>query len=268
LRIITLASGKGGVGKTVLAANIGVVLAESGYNVLLFDADLGLANLDVVLGVKSEVTVQHAIDGIASLREVMVEGPAGVRVITGSSGVGKMIRLSRKRLEAFLQQLSEIEKEIDFLIFDAAAGADAKVITFLRTADEALLVTTPDPTSIVDVYAVAKVLFRNKPDALVRILVNMVENEQQAQRVFSAVQSAVTKFIDKPVHYGGFVHFDPLAAQLVRERTPFVQAAPNLPASRDVKSIAAKIIHMSRSLEDTAVDHLRSGSTPSGRKAA
>lgn len=268
MRIITVASGKGGVGKTILTANIGVALAESGYNVLLFDADLGLANLDVVLGVKSEVTIQHAIDGITSFRKLIVKGPSGVNVVTGNSGVGKMLRLSRKRLEAFLQQVSDVEKETDFLIFDAAAGADAKVMTFLKSADEALLVTTPDPSSIIDVYSVVKVLFRNKPDAFVRILVNMAECEEQAKKVFSTIQSAVTKFIDKPVHYAGYVHFDQSAAQIVRQRIPFVKSAPNLTASRDIKKVASGMVHISRSLEGTAASHLRSTTAHSGRKAA
>jgi flagellar biosynthesis protein FlhG len=241
LRIITVASGKGGVGKTTLVGNLGVALAQNDNRVVLFDGDLGLANLDVVLGVKSETTLQHAIEGVASLKDIMVSGPAGVKVVTGSSGIGKMLRLSRKRLEAFLAQISEIESDTDYLIFDAAAGADAKVMTFLKMADEALLITTPDPSSIVDAYATAKILFRNKPDAVVRIIVNMVESKEQASKVFNALQSAISKFIDKPVYFGGYVRLDLRAAECARMRKPFVQADPSSPASKDMKSLAISL---------------------------
>ncbi|OFX16850.1 MAG: hypothetical protein A2Z18_09950 [Armatimonadetes bacterium RBG_16_58_9] len=180
-----------------------------------------------------------------------------------------MIRLSRRRLEAFLPQVCEIEEETDFLVFDAASGADAKVTTFMRSADQVLLVATPDPASIVDVYATAKVLFRNRPDAFVQIVVNMVEDEHQAQRVFAAVQSATNKFIGGAVYYGGFVRLDRRAAQLARQRQVFVEVAPDLPASRDIRAIAARLNAISpQSSSETGVKRLRSAFSPVRRKAA
>jgi flagellar biosynthesis protein FlhG len=241
LKVITVASGKGGVGKTTLVANIGIALAESGNRVVLFDGDLGLANLDVVLGVKSGVRVQHVIDGSASLKDAMVEGPAGVKVISGDSGLGKMIRLSRKRLETMLEQAKELAPITDFLIFDASAGADAKVITFARAADEVVLIVTPDPASIVDAYATAKVLFRSKPDARVWVVVNMVESKEQAQKVYRALQSAVKEFVGKPVHFGGSVSFDTRVSSCNRSKSPFALKAPDSQVSRELRTVACMI---------------------------
>jgi flagellar biosynthesis protein FlhG len=241
LRVITVASGKGGVGKTTLVANIGIALAQSGHRVVLFDGDLGLANLDVVLGLKSDVRLRHAVEGAASLIDATVEGPAGVRVIAGDSGLGKMIRLSRKRLEALLGQVKEFASTTDFLFFDAAAGADAKVMTFARAADEVVLVVTPDPASIVDAYTTAKVLFRTKPEAQVRVVVNMAESQEQALKVFRAVESTVKEFVGKTVYFSGCVLFDSRVSSYNRGKSPFVLSAPSFHISRDVRTVAGMI---------------------------
>lgn len=242
MNTIAVASGKGGVGKTTLTANLGVALARKNKRVVLFDADLGLADLDVMLGVKAEASVQDAIDGVVGLREVMVEGPAGVKLIPGSSGVAKMMRLSRKRLEGFLEELTDLSKDTDYLIFDASAGADARVVTFMRAADSVLLVATPDPASITDAYATIKVLHRYQRDANVRVLVNMAENEQQGAKVFDVIQSIATKFLKKDLTYAGCVRYDPLAVQMVRQRKSFMESAPMSPASCDLRKVAESLV--------------------------
>lgn len=241
VNVIAVASGKGGVGKTTFAANLGVALAASGSRVVLFDADLGLANLDVVLGVKSVLNIQHVVDGFASIPEVAVQGPGGTRVVTGGSGVSTMLRLSRKRLEALLSRTSELQDTTDVIIFDAASGVDAKIMTFLKFADRTILVTTPDTASIVDCYTTAKVLFRYKKDADVGVVVNRVKDEGQAQKVYETVKSAAWTFLRKPVKYLGSVREDPAAMEITQARKPFVTAAPRLPASKDIAAIAATI---------------------------
>ena len=242
MKIITVASGKGGVGKTTLTANLGVALASSGQRVVLFDADLGLANLDVVLRLKTDLTVQHVLQGVVPMSEAAVQGPAGIRVVTGSSGIGAMLRLSRKRLEALLSQVRELEDSTDILIFDAASGADARVMTFLKMADQAILVTTPDPTSVVDCYSTAKVLFRCKKDAMVRVVVNQVKDDDQARRSFDAIESAARTFLHKQVSYLGCVREDRAAAEMARTRGPFVLDAPDLPVSNDIRALAADLV--------------------------
>lgn len=152
-----------------------------------------------------------------------------------------MIRLSRKRLGAFLEQTRELASTTDLLIFDAAAGADAKVMTFARAADEVVLVITPDPASIVDAFATAKVLFRSEPDAKVRVVVNMAESQEQALKVYRALESAVRQFIKKTVYYSGGILFDSRVSSCNRNKTPFVLGERSLHVSQDVRRVAGLI---------------------------
>jgi flagellar biosynthesis protein FlhG len=241
LKTIAVASGKGGVGKTTLVANLGVALALCGQRVVLFDADLGLANLDVVLGIKADINIQHVLEGIVRMPECAVQGPAGVRVIMGSSGISTMLRLSRKRLAALLAQTSELADTTDFLIFDCASGADARVMTCLMAADEVILVTTYDPASIVDCYSTAKVLFRYRHDAQISVVVNEAPNEVSARRAYETIASAAQEFLQKPIGYLGFVTEDRGVAEVTRKRKPFVLARPDLTASGHVMRLASSL---------------------------
>jgi flagellar biosynthesis protein FlhG len=238
MKIFAVASGKGGVGKTTASANLGVALASAGQRVVLVDADLGLANLDVALGIQTDVTLQHVVEGLASFFDAAVAGPAGVRVVAGGSGISRMLRLSRVRLEALLSRLSELRDTTDVVILDVSSGADPRVMTFLKAADEAILITTPDPASIVDCYSTAKVLFRYKKDAVVNIVVNKVSDEKQARCIFESIRSTSTRFLGRTVHYLGFVREDKKAAEISATRKPFVLANPDLSASLDVRSLA------------------------------
>jgi flagellar biosynthesis protein FlhG len=222
MKIISVASGKGGVGKTTFTANLGVALARSGQRVVLFDADLGLANLDVALGLQSEMNVQHVVKGFATISDAAVEGPDGVRVLTGGSGIASLIRLSRKRLQRVLEQIACLESGTDVLIFDTASGVDPKVMTFLQMANEVVLVTNPDPSSVIDAYTTAKVLFRYKKDASISVVVNRSLDENQAHVAFETIRSAARKFLHKQVQYLGSVREDPAAARIAHTRKAFV----------------------------------------------
>lgn len=243
MRTYAIASGKGGVGKSTLSANLGCAMTQKGWNVLLFDADLTLANLDIMLGVKPQFTLQHVLADAKTLKEVITPSHYGVGLVAGGSAVSSIMRAGKKRIGKFLGQVAEIQEEYDALIFDLSAGLDNKVLTFCRLVDELVAVTTPDPAAILDVYALAKVTFRYRPDALIRVVVNQCENETEAKSIFAKLQAATQNFLNQDLEYGGFVRADAEAAECVRLRTPFVYAHPELPASKDVSKLAADLMH-------------------------
>ncbi|HZH97464.1 MAG TPA: MinD/ParA family protein [Fimbriimonadaceae bacterium] len=242
MRTIAVTSGKGGVGKTNLSANLGIQLVARGMKTVIFDADLGLANLDVVLGVRAQYTLQHVLSGERQLKDLVTGGPGGVKFIAGGSGVEALVNLSGVQLDRFLTQMAEFERFTDILIFDTGAGIDGTVMTFLQAADEVLLVATPDPASMTDAYATAKALFVRKPDAVIRLVLNMVTDEAHAKAVFTKLQTIAQQFLGKNLIYGGHVRHDPKALQWIRKRQPFSFADPNLVASQDVKAIAASLL--------------------------
>lgn len=243
MRIVSITSGKGGVGKTNMAANLGIALSQLGNRVVLFDADLGLANLDVILGTSAEYSLHHAIDGNLCLSEVIANGPGGIRFLSGGAGVSKLINISKKRLQNFLQEFAQLESTTDFLIFDTGAGVDGRVMTFLRAAHEVVVVVTPDPASIADAYATMKVLLRLKPDANIKVLMNQVDCERQAEAVYRKLNDIAGHFLDANLSYLGSVRHDAEIGQWVRLRQPFVLAEPRLNASKDVVALAKKMGH-------------------------
>lgn len=244
MRTIAVTSGKGGVGKTNLSANLGIQLARKGRRVVIFDADLGLANLDVVLGVPATYTLQHVLSGERTLTQVLTDGPAGVRFIAGGSGVEALVNLSGPQLERFLSELAELERSTDILIFDTGAGIDGNVMTFLQAADETLLICTPDPASITDAYATAKALWTRRPDATVRVILNMVLDDAHAKAVYTKLRMITEQFLGKSLLYGGHVRQDNRALECIRKRRPFSLVNPALPASQDVTAIASGLLGM------------------------
>lgn len=258
MRVIAVTSGKGGVGKTNLSANLGIALSQFGYRVVLFDADLGLANLDVVLGVSAEYSLHHALDGNLCLAEVMAAGPGGIRFVSGGSGISKLINISRKRLQTFLMELAQLEESTDVLLFDTGAGVDQRVLTFLRASDEVVVVVTPDPASITDAYATIKVLLRNQKNANIQVLMNQVESERQGEAIYRKLNDIAAHFLEADLSYLGCVRQDHEIVAHIRSRHPFVLADPRLKASRDVVDIAKAIGNRAKlfGLEDGLVERL------------
>lgn len=244
MRTIAITSGKGGVGKTNISANLGIQLARRGRRVVVFDADLGLANLDVVLGVSAPYTLQHALTGEKSLPEIVANAYVGMRFIAGGSGVEGLVNMSGPQLDRFLSELSDLERSTDILIFDTGAGIDSTVMTFLQAADETLLVCTPDPASVTDAYATAKALWTRRPDANIRVILNMVVDDAHAKAVFAKLKSITEQFLGKTLLFGGYVRADARALDCIRKRRPYSLADPSLPASQDVTAIAASLLGM------------------------
>ncbi|MCX7800896.1 MAG: P-loop NTPase [Fimbriimonadales bacterium] len=241
MRTIAITSGKGGTGKTTVAINLSLALAEAGSRVVLFDADLQLANVDVAMNLKPERSLQHVVAEEARLRDVLVVGPKGVRVACGGSAIRALMTAGPKRLALFFEQIEELASDTDFLLFDTSAGLDNRVQAFVQRANETLVVTTPDPTSVTDAYAAIKTFLRKEPMAAIAVLPNMVSGDKEGETLHHTVQAITKAFLSRGVDYHGCVRSDPRLAVSARRRTPLLELAPNSPAAQDVRRIAARL---------------------------
>ncbi len=247
MRTLAIASGKGGVGKTSLAANLGLALARYGRPCVLFDADLALANLDLLLGVRPEFNLQHVLAEEKTLAEIVQPGPEGVGLIAGGSGVGMLMQSGPKRLAKFFEGLEALSAETDTLIFDTGAGLDTRVMAFARAADEVMVVATPDPASLTDAYAFVKVLTRRQPEVRLGLTFNCVQDEAQGRALFEKLQAVCHRFLDKDLEYLGSVREDPHAVRAARERRPLLLSAPRSDAAQDIVRLAGRLMQLSRS---------------------
>lgn len=240
-RVIAVSSGKGGVGKTNTCVNLGIALAQKGARVVLLDADLGLANVEVLLGINSLYNLQHVVSGQQSMMDVVVDGPGGIQVVPGSSGIAKIADLGPIARENVLRGLEELQRHTDYILIDTMAGIGQNAVAFAIAADEVLLVTTPEPSSIVDAYATIKTVFHQRPDAVFRVIVNQVMNKQQAAAVAHKLSDVTGRFLERNVAFAGFIPRDPRVMQAVMQTVPYILRYPNAPASRAVETIAARL---------------------------
>ena len=241
MKTYAITSGKGGVGKTSLSTNIGIALVQSGAKTILFDADLQLANVDVALGIQPEYTLQHVVAEEMPLVDVICDAPGGLRVIAGGSAIGTLMTAGPKRMGTFLSQIADLSQETDYLLFDTSAGLDNRVMTFCKFADEVILVTTPDPTSVTDAYATAKVALKRAPGKPIGVVVNMASSEADAQQVYRTLADIARRFLGAELNFLGFVAMDPKVTSCNRKRVPFLVGAPDCGAATQVRAIATKL---------------------------
>jgi flagellar biosynthesis protein FlhG len=248
-RVLTVASGKGGVGKTNVAANLAICMAASGKEVLLLDADLGLANLDIVLNVKARYTLAHVISGQRSLEEVILKGPGGIRLICGASGLTQMADLNEFQRQRLLQEMTKLEHQFDVIVIDTGAGISRNVLSFCDAADHTVVVTTPEPTSITDAYAVIKCLSKNRSGMKLSLLVNMALSRQEAKNVYQRIAGVAQKFLSVIVYEAGYILRDDHVIEAVKQREPVVLAYPRCQAGHCYLALAGKL---NRAAEVTA----------------
>jgi len=245
-RTIAVTSGKGGVGKSNTAVNLALELSRLGRRVSLLDADLALANADILLGLTPQYHLGQVLAGQRTLDEVIIELDRGVRLIPGGSGIEELANLSHEQHTRLIAELRAMEEASDYMLIDTAAGIADNVTGVLRAAAEVIVVTTPDPTSVVDAYAMIKVLHRYSPSKIIRIVVNDVVGLGDAEQVFSQLHAAAKRFLNHPLRYLGAVPRDSELAEAVREQTPVVEYAPEAPASRAFR-LMAKHLDQTRS---------------------
>ena len=238
-RVIAVTSGKGGVGKSTVSINLATALAAAGSRVTLLDADLGLANIDVLLGLSATRTLANVIDGECGLRDILLDGPAGVQIVPASSGVQRMAELTEAERVGLMHAFSDLEGTMDVMVVDTAAGIAANTLQFCEASQEVVIVVCNDPASIADAYATIKVLNLRTRRTRFRVLVNMAHSDHEARDIFARLVKATDRFLDVALDFVGVIPFDRCVAQAARRRAPVVSAYPASPAGTAFKRLAA-----------------------------
>lgn len=238
-RVFAVTSGKGGVGKTNVVGNLAIACQRMGKKVLVLDADLGLANIDIIFGIHPECTIGETIRGEKDLSAVIAEGPEGVAVIPASSGIQELAHLSDGQKANLLSEFDGLNKSFDLLLIDTGAGISSNVIFFNLAAEERIIVITPEPTSMTDAYALMKVLFFNHGIKDFLLLSNMVKDENQGRKVYENLSRVVVKFMRGVcVDYAGCIPWDGLLQKGVSRREPVICCYPESPSSRGFRALA------------------------------
>lgn len=242
-QVIAITSGKGGVGKTHVVVNLAIALRRAGQRVAIFDADFGLANVDVFLGLTPTFHLGHVIEGTLPLKSIILEGPEGIHIIPASSGIQELTDLSEVKRSQLLFQLRQVVDSYDFILIDTAAGISNNVIRFLIPSRRVIVVVAPEPTAIVDAYALIKVLLRRDRKKEVLILVNFVQDKAEAEEVFQQLARVVERFLGQKVQWLGFVPKDEKVSQSVRRQQPLLISHPKTLVSRCFVRIADTLRH-------------------------
>ncbi len=240
-RTIAVTSGKGGVGKSNIALNLSILLSAAGNKVALVDADLALANLDVLVNVNVRANLSHVIAGKRKLEDIIVDLPSGVQLVPGANGLASMADLSEFHRAALINELTVLEADNDIIVIDCGAGLGPDVLNLAAGADTTLVVATPEPTSITDAYAVIKVLTQRDYEGKLSLLVNHVSQRQEARQTQQRISHVARQFLNTRIFDAGYVLSDPKVREAVRKREPFVLAYPRCSASRCMAALATKL---------------------------
>ncbi len=241
IRVIAIASGKGGVGKTNISVNLATEFSRLGRRVMLMDGDMGLANVDVLLGIHPEYDLRHVISGERSLEEVIIDGPAGMQIIPGSSGAARMSQLSAAEQAGLIRAFSEISYPADILIVDTAAGITDNVTTFTKAAQEVIVVVCDEPASITDAYALIKVLSRDHGVKQFHVLANMTRNNAHGEELFAKIARVSDHFLSVRLEYLGALPFDEALRKAVQRQIPVVELFPRSKIALALRDVVKRI---------------------------
>ncbi|HEY4743938.1 MAG TPA: MinD/ParA family protein [Desulfuromonadaceae bacterium] len=246
IRVISVTSGKGGVGKSNVVSNLAIAMSAQGKKVLVIDADLGLGNLDVLLGLSPAYNLNHVLNGEKNLSEILIDGPAGIKIIPAGSGVQEFTSLGQHERLKLLDELDMLEEQFDVLIVDTEAGISENVTYFTVAAQEIIVVVTPEPTSITDVYALIKLLATRYSEHHFKVLVNMAKDSEDALEVFRKLANVAGRFLDISLDYLGCVVKDEKVVEAVKRQKAVSELFPESEAATCFATLAKRVIENTR----------------------
>ncbi|MEI7640453.1 MAG: MinD/ParA family protein [bacterium] len=240
-KVITVASGKGGVGKSNFTVNLAIELSKMGNRVMILDADLGLANVDIIMGINPKFNLTHLIKEEKDIKDIITETEYGVKLIASGSGVKELVNMSNQQREKFILKLSEIEDMVDILLIDTGAGISKNTLSFIYAADYTIVITTPEPTALMDAYGLIKVASSGKKSVALKLVVNMVSSKDEAKEIASRVILLSRRFLNIFVESYGYIYRDRSVLNSVMAQKPFAAMFPDSRATACVREIAKKV---------------------------
>ncbi len=241
-KVITVTSGKGGVGKTNMTVNLAIAFSQMGLRVVILDVDFGLANIDVLLGMTTKYTMADLIRGERNVFEVLSDGPDNVKFLSGGSGVEELLQLDRRQLGSFISSIDLLDKLCDIILIDTGAGLSRNVMSFIMAADEVVLVTTPEPTAITDAYALIKLVSRKDRHKALKVVVNKADSIQEANDILQKLIMVSDRFLSFKLQKLGYILYDDVVPKSVKMQKPFLLNFPKSQAARQVLELAGKLL--------------------------
>lgn len=242
-KIVTITSGKGGVGKTSLTVNLALALAKCDKKVAIIDADFGFSNVNILLGTNAKYDIGYVVRGEKKLEEVIEVSYDGVQFISGGAGVAELMNIEESRLDDVLSQMEILEQNVDYILFDTGAGMDKNILRLMDASDETILILTPEPTSITDAFVVLKTAAKLSERPSVRVIINKVHSEKEALITDDNFKRVVDKFLNYTIKLMGYVLFDDMMTRSISELVPHIVKYPNSAAARQIQQIAFQYIN-------------------------
>lgn len=252
-RVITVTSGKGGVGKSNITVNLALALAKIGKKVLIIDADFGMGNVDVLLGCSAPYNILHLLEGELTLNDIIIEGPHGIKFIAGGSGIHTLANLSKSQLTYIVNQLTLLDQWAEIILIDTGAGISQNVMNFVMAADEVIIVATPEPTAITDAYAMMKTFSHYQGTGILRLVVNRVMEADEGKAAADKLVKVASNFLDLSLTNLGTVHEDSDLIRAVKKQMPLLLAFPNAVSARCIEKIANRLLHGTLSKKNNGI---------------
>lgn len=243
-KVITVTSGKGGVGKTSITVNLAIALSEMGKRVTILDVDFGLANIDVMLGIVSKYSLADVIYENMNILDVLTNGPKNIKFLSGGSGIEELVKLDEAQIGKFLNNIGLLDTLSDVILIDTGAGLSDSVMSFVMAADEVVLVTTPEPTSITDAYALIKMVANRDRLKKIKVIINRAESEKEANGILNRLSVVTNRFLGVNLESLGFLYYDEMVIKAVKTQQPFTISCPRGQAAKHIRDISSKLMNV------------------------